>query len=124
MTDKKHILLIEDDALILQAYQIGLEQAGFKVSTARDGRAGLAAILEGKPDLILLDLILPKKDGFEILEAVQKNRHVHDPAIIVLSNLGQSSDIERAKTLGARDYVIKANHSMKDVIEKVKKLLL
>src|SRR3989338_5757970 len=120
MTSKKHILIIEDDALIMQAYKIGLEQEDFQVSTAENGHSGLSAILKGNIDLILLDLILPKKDGFEILEALQKNKQTDFPPIIVLSNLGQSSDIERAKKLGASDYLIKANTSMKDVIEKVK----
>lgn len=117
---KPKILLIEDDKFLCRAYKDGLERAGFEVSFASDGKEGLEKIKSEKPDLILLDLILPVKGGFEILEELKMEGNPKDAPVIILSNLGQESDVERGKALGAVDYLIKSDWSMKKVIEKVK----
>lgn len=113
------ILIVEDDKFIGRAYKDGLERAGFKVKLVTDGSQVLAALSEFSAELILLDLILPGVDGFEVLETVKNNDQYKHLPIIVLSNLSQESDISRAKNLGAMDFVVKAGFSMNALIEKV-----
>lgn len=120
MNEPAKILLAEDDRFISRAYTDGLERIGFEVATAFDGAEALEKIKTNIPDLVLLDLIMPEKNGFEVLEELRMNKKLEDIYVIILSNLGQSSDIEKAKDLGAVDYLIKTNFSMKEVIEKVK----
>ena len=115
-----HILLVEDDKFISRAYKDGLEREGFDVDTAFDGVEAMEKIRASSPNLVLLDLILPEKDGFAVLEEVRLDESLKHVPIIILSNLGQESDIEKGRSLGALDYLIKADVSMKDVIEKVK----
>lgn len=119
-TVKPFILLVEDDKFISRAYKDGLEQSGFEVVTAADGVIAIASIKTRVPQLILLDLIMPEKDGFEVLAELKMNNELKHIPVIILSNLGQSSDIQKAKDLGAVDYLIKADSSMQEVIEKVK----
>ncbi|MCD4761655.1 response regulator [bacterium] len=127
MTDEKKekhkILLAEDDEFISRAYQDGLTRAGFEVITAADGVEALDKAREEKPELILLDLIMPVKNGFETLGELKANKELKDVPVIILSNLGQNSDIEKGKALGAVDYLIKSNFSMSEVIEKIKEFL-
>lgn len=121
MTDiKKKIVLAEDDKYISIAYKDGLIRAGFDIVTATDGEEAIKKIKEEKPDLVLLDLIMPIKNGFDVLKAVSVDDTVKKIPIIVLSNLSQESEIKEAKDLGAIDYLVKANLSMKEVIDKVK----
>ncbi|MEK7480534.1 MAG: response regulator [Patescibacteria group bacterium] len=115
-----HLLLVEDDKFISRAYKDGLEREGFDVDTAFDGVEAMEKIRASSPNLVLLDLILPEKDGFAVLEEVRMDESLKHVPIIILSNLGQESDIEKGRSLGALDYLIKADVSMKDVIEKVK----
>ncbi len=117
------ILLAEDDKFISVAYRHGLEQAGFEVILAADGQEALAKIKSERPDLILLDIIMPVKNGFDVLESLQANEELKKIPVIILSNLGQESDIKRGRELGAVDYLIKANHSLTEVVERVKKHL-
>jgi DNA-binding response OmpR family regulator len=117
MDSPKRILLIEDDQFISRAYQDGLQRAGFEVKVIHDGDQALTVINEYQPDLVLLDLIMPGKDGFEVLSEL-KNKSAHAP-VLVLSNLGQASDVNKAKELGATDYLTKSNVSLKDIIAKV-----
>lgn len=118
--NKKKILLIEDDKYIFRAYKDGLEHAGFEVIGASDGSEGVSEAKDKKPDLILLDLILPIKNGFEVLEEIKMDDATKNIPVIILSNLGQESDVAKGNALGAEDYLIKSNYSMKEVIEKVK----
>ncbi|MBU0722436.1 response regulator [Patescibacteria group bacterium] len=120
MTDKKKILLVEDDQYIVRAYKDGLMRAGFEVLIASDGNEALEKIKKDLPDLILLDLIMPVKNGFEVLEELKMNGETKKIPVAILSNLGQDSDIKKGKALGAIDYLIKSNFSMKEVVEKVK----
>ena len=117
---KRTVVLIEDDRYYRLAYQDGLKEAGFDVFLAGNGKEGLKLVQSEKPDLILLDLIMPIKNGFETLEELKMDDKLKEIPVIILSNLGQDSDIEKAKALGSTDYLIKSNFSMKEVIEKIK----
>ncbi len=117
---KPLILLVEDDKFIARAYKDGLEQAGFEVAVAENGAVGMDLVRTQAPRLILLDLIMPEKDGFEVLAELKMDPALKRIPVVILSNLGQSSDIQKAKDLGAVDYLVKADSSMQEVIEKVK----
>jgi DNA-binding response OmpR family regulator len=117
------ILLAEDDAFISRAYRDGLGRAGFDIVYAADGVEALKKIREDIPDLVLLDIIMPFKNGFEVLAEIKGDAKLKDIPVIILSNLGQESDIEKGRSLGAADYFIKANYSLREVIEKVKEHL-
>ncbi len=119
-TTKPSILLVEDDKFIARAYKDGLEQAGFNVAVAENGAVAMDIVKTEAPRLILLDLIMPEKDGFEVLAELKMDKALARIPVVILSNLGQSSDIRKAKDLGAIDYLIKADSSMQEVIEKVK----
>jgi len=119
-TKLKKVLLAEDDQFISRAYKDGLERAGFEIVTALDGLIAVEKAKTEKPDIVLLDLMMPEKNGFEVLEEIKKEESSKNIPVIILSNLGQDSDIKKGKELGAIDYLIKSNVPMKDVIEKVK----
>ena len=118
------ILLAEDDKFISRAYSDGFKRAGFDVVAAFEGIEAIEKAKTGEFDLILLDLIMPEKNGFEVLGEIKMDDKIKDTPVIVLSNLGQESDIERAKELGAEDYMIKANFSMTDVVDKIKEYVV
>lgn len=120
MANSKKILVVEDDKFLRKVYESKLPKEGFTVVSAADGEAGLEAIKKEKPDLVLLDLIMPKKTGFEVLEALQSDPKAKPPVILVLSNLGQEEDIERSKALGATDFLVKSNLSIKEVVERIR----
>ncbi len=120
---KIKILLAEDDNFISLAYQDGLKRAGFEVVVAYDGVDALDKLKSQKPDLILLDIIMPQKNGFEVLEEIKNDSELKNIPVIILSNLGQDTDIQKGRELGAVDYLIKSNFSMNEVIEKIKKYL-
>lgn len=126
-TDKKEkILLVEDEQLLREICAKQLLIAGFDVVTVIDGGEAAERIRQEMPDLILLDILLPTVDGFEILKQVKndKNPKVASIPVIMLSNLGQDSDIEKAKTLGANGYLVKAHFTTHEIVEEVKKHLL
>ena len=117
---KKKVLVAEDDPSLSQILSSRLTRAGAEVIKARDGEETLKAIREAKPDLILLDLILPGKyDGFEVLQKIQEDPTMGGRPIIIISNLGQESDIERVKQLGAVEYYVKAQTSINDLVNKI-----
>lgn len=117
------ILVIEDDSFLVDAYSTKLQKAGYKVVLATNGEEGLTQAATTKPDIILLDLLLPKKNGFDVLADLKTDKKLKKIPVIVTSNLGQEKDIEQVRQLGADDYLIKANVSMKAIIEKVEKVL-
>lgn len=119
----KKILFIEDEPTLQKIVGEVLIQEGFKVLKALDGEEGLSLIKKEKPDLILLDLILPKKDGFEILEEMKEDKELKDIPVIVLTNLEGMGDVEKALSLGATTYLVKANYELKDVVAKIKQTL-
>jgi two-component system, OmpR family, phosphate regulon response regulator PhoB len=115
----QRILLAEDDRFLQKAAGAKLRQEGFTVLTAADGEEALRVARTEAPDLVLLDLIMPKLQGFEVLRRLKEDAAtVHIP-IIVLSNLGQESDVKRATQLGATDYLIKANLSLAELARRV-----
>ena len=123
MNNKPLVLLIEDDPFLSSVLRMKLEKESFKVIRASDGDEALNFLTEQgiKPDLILLDLILPKKNGFEVLEIIRQDPLLEKLPVIIISNLGQPSDIERGKALGVIDYFIKARLSVEELVNKVKK---
>ncbi|MDD3491784.1 MAG: response regulator [Candidatus Pacebacteria bacterium] len=122
MNNKSTILLIEDDPFLSSVLRLKLEKESFKVIRAADGEEALHFLTEQgiKPDLILLDLILPKKNGFEVLETIRQDPLLEKLPVIIISNLGQPSDIERGKALGIIDYFVKARLSVEELVNKVK----
>jgi DNA-binding response OmpR family regulator len=119
----KKVLIVEDDEQISRVYGIKFKQENIETISAADGEEGFKKISSEKPDLVLLDLMLPKKDGFWVLDEVRKKDDLKNIPIFVLSNLGQEQDKEKAIKLGARDYLVKADISIKEVVDKVKKTL-
>ena len=117
------ILLVEDDSFLAGMYVQKLELEGYQVHLASDGRQGLKAAAQKRPDLIMLDIILPKMDGYEVLEQLKKDTETRDIPVVLLTNLGQREDVKRGLKLGAEDYLIKAHFMPSEVIEKIKKLL-
>lgn len=124
MSTNALILLVEDDSFISGMYQTKLKNMGYMVELASDGEAASNRLAKDPlPDLVLLDVVLPKKDGFEILEELRANARTKDLAVILLTNLGQKPDVERGVKLGADDYIIKAHYTPSEVMEKVEKVL-
>lgn len=119
------VLLIEDDQILAKLYQVKFQKAGFDIQTAFDGEEGLVRMKEFHPDLIILDLIMPRMDGVTFLSKVREDAELskRETPILVLSNLGQESDIKKAKDLGAKDFFIKADISLREMVEKVKTYL-
>lgn len=117
------VLLVEDDPFLSNLLKVRLQKENVDVFLARDGEEALKRIEEDKPSLVLLDLILPKKSGFEILEKISTDPQLKDMPVIILSNLGQTSDIQRGKELGAIEYYVKAKISIDDLVGKVKTFL-
>lgn len=118
--EKNRILVVEDDKFIGKAYKAGLEKAGFEVISATNGEEAIKLIREDRIELVLLDLILPKKSGFDVLADIKLDSEIEKVPVIVLSNLGQGSDLEKAKSLGAVDYFVKSNITLAEVVEKIK----
>ncbi len=116
--------MIEDDRFLRKIYRDKLTRAGFEFIEATNGLEGISKIISEKPDLILLDLILPRKNGFDVLIDMKRNRAFRDIPVIILSNLGQVSDIQRGLSLGAQDYLVKTEVSLSEVVEKVKEWLV
>ena len=114
---------MEDDAFLTNIYQTKFEMEGFKVSVADNGESGLADAKKKKPDVILLDILLPKMDGFMVLEKLKADETLKGIPVILLTNLGQKDDVEKGLQLGAVDYLIKAHFKPSETVEKVKKAL-
>jgi CheY-like chemotaxis protein len=116
---KPKILLVEDDQGISELYQLKFLHEGYQLLVAKDGIEGLEQARSSKPDLILLDVIMPNMDGFQMLETLKKDPALKDIRVVMLSNLGQQADIDKSKALGAYDYVIKASLTPSQVYDKV-----
>lgn len=119
----KKILIVEDDKFLRELIVRKLLGEGYNVVEAVDGEEAIIKIKENKPDLILLDLILPGADGFEVLSKTKADPLVASIPVIVLSNLGQKEDVERGLKLGAVDYLIKAHFTPGEIVEKIKIIL-
>jgi len=119
----KKILIIEDDKFLRELITQKLFKEGYEVSEAVDGEEGLKKIKEEKPGLVLLDLILPGIDGFEVLARMREEPTLSSIPVIILSNLGQKEDVEKGLKMGAVDYLIKAHFTPGEIIEKIKAAL-
>ena len=115
----KKILLIEDEQLMIELLERRLIQEGYETTVAKDGVKGLEKMKEVKPDLILLDIIMPKMGGFEVMEKMNENEELKKIPIIIISNSGQPVELDRAKKLGAKDWLIKTEFDPQEVIDKV-----
>jgi len=118
-----NILIVEDDVFLADLYKTKFTLEGFKVNVAYDGEKGLEMAIKNLPDIILLDLVLPKMSGFDILKEVKSNNKTKEIPVILLTNLSQKSDVEKGLKLGADDYLIKAHFMPSEVVEKIKKLV-
>lgn len=123
MLETKKILIVEDDKFLSLVLKGRLEKEGIIVIQAFDGKDALDVLKKDIPDLILLDLIMPNMSGFEFLETLRQDPQYSTIPVVVISNLGQESDIEKAKTLGVIEYYVKVRTSIDDLILKIKNLL-
>jgi len=121
--EKKKILIIEDDRSLQSALVEIIQQEGFETESAFDGEEGLAKIRSFGPDLVLLDIILPKKDGFDLLSEIKKDEALKNIPVLVLTNLEEVNNIQKALDLGANSYLVKSDFSLKDIVEKVRVIL-
>ena len=119
----KRVLIVEDDFFVRDLYSRELSREGFEVSAAEDGAEGLLKAIEEKPDLILLDIMLPKMSGLDVLKTIKEKEEVKDIPVVLLTNLGQDSVIRKGFSLGAVGYLIKAAYTPTQIIEEVKKFL-
>jgi len=120
---EENILIIEDDKFLRELMSRKLVSEGFKIEEAIDGEEGLRKLQEIKPDLILLDLILPGLDGFEVLQRIKDNPSTGAIPVLILSNLGQRDEIEKGLKLGAADFLVKAHFTPEEIVGKIKEVL-
>ncbi len=118
-----NILLVEDDAFLADMYMTKFLRLGYKIQVVHDGVTALKKIKKEKPQLVLLDIRLPLKNGFEVLKEVKKDKATQNIPVILLTNAAQPEDKERGLKLGAEDYLIKAQLTPQEVVDKVKKLI-
>lgn len=117
------ILIVEDDPFLLSILSEKLKDSGLEIETATDGEEGLEEIKKGGLDLVLLDMVLPKMDGLKVLECAHLDEKLKLTPIIVLSNLYDKSNMDKARAFGARDYIVKAYNTPEEIAVKVKKFL-
>lgn len=117
------ILLAEDDSFLASMYVTKLQLSGYTVMSAEDGEKALELLKTNTPDIILLDIVMPRKSGFEVLEALKKNPAQANIPVILLTNLSQKDDVERGLSLGANDYLIKAHFTPSEVVAKIERLV-
>jgi DNA-binding response OmpR family regulator len=118
----KKILLVEDDPFLIDIYSTKLTESGFKVFISKDGALVLEAAKKNKPDLIVLDIVLPHIDGWQILKQIKEDE-LKEMKIIILSNLSQKEEVEKGISLGADKYLIKSDFTPSQVVKEIKKLL-
>lgn len=121
--EKIKILLVEDDSFLLGMYATKFEMEDFKVITAEDGEKAVRVAVKEMPDIVLLDIILPKQNGFEVLKQLKANKATANIPVILLTNLSQKDEIDQGLKMGAEDYLIKAYFMPAEVVEKIKKVL-
>jgi len=119
----KKILLVEDDPFLVDIYATKLKESGFSVEVATYGEFALKKVKEDKFDLLILDIVLPHLDGWEILRSIKSDKKLKDLKVIILSNLGQKEEVEKGLELGAAKYLIKAHYTPTEVVEEIKKYL-
>jgi len=119
----KKILIIEDDPFLSEMYAAKFIENNFETEVASDGKLGLVKIEEFRPDLVLLDIVLPKMDGFEVLKKIKEKEKLKEIPIVLLTNLGQKNEVEKGLALGAQEYIIKAHFTPTAVVTRVKEIL-
>ena len=119
----KKVLIVEDDQLIFSILSRELSDAGFQVSNAFDGEQAITVTRDTRPDLVLLDILLPRKNGFEVLQTLKADGELSKIPVVILSNLGQPEDIQKGRELGAIDYMVKVEFEPKQIVSKVRNLL-
>ena len=123
MADKQiKILLVEDDSFLLSMYSTKFELENFNVIIAEDGEKGWKFAQKEAPDIILLDIKLPKMDGFEVLSELKEDPELSSIPVVILSNLGQKDEIEKGLQMGAEDYLVKAHFTLGEIVEKIKEV--
>jgi CheY-like chemotaxis protein len=121
---KKKVLLVDDDPMIVRMYSRKLEHGGYKVNLAFNGEEGVASAKKDKPDIILLDIMMPKMNGIEALKKLKADAELKDVPVLILTNLGdRPEDVEKAKKIGALEYLVKANIQLEDLMSVIKKYL-
>lgn len=122
---KTKVLIVEDDKFLSELLSTKLTKEGFEVSAAADGETGLEKAIKEKPHIILLDIMLPGISGFDVLERLSKNTDasIAKIPVVILSNFGQESKVQKGLALGAKDYLVKANFTTGEIIEKIKNVL-
>ena len=121
--NKKHILIVEDEEALRMSLKANLENEGYEVAEAKDGEEGLMSIESHKPDLVLLDIVMPRMDGISLLKKVRANANCADLPIIVLSNLSDSEIVSQAIKNDVHDYLVKSDWKLEDLMVIVKKKL-
>ncbi len=122
--DKKtKVLIIEDDSYILEMYKMKFEASNFEVDSASDGIMGLEILKKRRPDIILLDIIMPKMDGFSVLKTIKSDPALAKIPVVLLTNSGQRKNIEKGLKLGAAHYMVKAYFTPTEVVKKIKEIL-
>ncbi|EKD62577.1 MAG: Response regulator receiver protein [uncultured bacterium] len=114
------VLIVEDDPLLAKMYKTKFVSEGFDVTTAEDGEVGLKSALEARPDFMILDIMMPRLSGIELLKKLRQSTGGVDIPVIVLSNLSEKKEMEEAKNLGVKEFLIKSNLTPKDIVEKVR----
>lgn len=120
---KKKVLVIEDDSMLSSMYRMKLEDSGYTAFVANEGKQGLETAKSEKPDLILLDIMMPMMDGFSVLAEIKEDASLKDVPVIIMTNLGTNEDIDKGKKMGAVDYVVKADSTPAQIVERIKKYL-
>lgn len=119
----KNILLVEDDPFLIDIYTTKLKEAGFSVEVAESGELVFKKIKEKIPDLLILDIVLPQIDGWEVLKKIREDLELKNLKVIILSNLGQKEDIEKASKLGVTKYLVKAHYTPSEILKEIKAVL-
>ena len=117
------ILIVEDDQFLITMYAAKFEHDNFKVLVAEDGEKGWELIIKEKPDIILLDVLLPKINGFELLKKIKSKKDISNIPVLLLTNLNQKDEIDQGLALGADDYLIKSHFTPSEVVKKTRELL-
>jgi len=125
MTEEKEysVVCVEDDPLILEILAFKFQKKNWQVVSAMDGETALKRISESKPDIVLLDILLPGISGYDVLEQLKKDSELQAIPVLVLSNYGQDEEIQKSLSLGAVDHLVKANVVLDDVVEVAKKII-
>lgn len=120
---KSKILIVEDDRYISKMYQLKLSLEGYNVEVAENGREGVEKVKEFLPDVVLLDILMPELDGFDVLKIIKEDPKTKDIPVLIMSNLGQEDHVQKGMKLGAVGYIVKSQYTPAKVVEKVKSLI-